>query len=167
MDHPANRDDAQLLAESRIERGRTGGPGGQHRNKVETAVTLHHAPTGVTVQAGERRSQQVNRKKAVHRLRLALALEIRRAVDPFAGPSDLWKQRIVDGKIVLSPKHRDFAPMLAEALDVLADRDYDVKAAAGWLGVSMSQLAKLLRHEPKALGRVNEARKQRGLRAIK
>jgi hypothetical protein len=167
MRHPAELDHEQLLAQCRVERGRSGGPGGQHRNKVETAVVLHHEPTGVQAHADERRSQEVNRKIALRRLRIELALRIRREVDPFAGPSDLWTKRTPNRRIVLSPKHHDFAPMLAEALDVVVDRSYDVKAAAAWLGVSMSQLVKLLRHEPKALSQINAERQRRGLRTMK
>lgn len=54
--HPAAIDPDELLRQCDEKRIRRGGPGGQHRNKVETAVVLHHRPTGMTAEASERRS---------------------------------------------------------------------------------------------------------------
>lgn len=47
---------------------RSSGPGGQHVNKVSTAVTLRHLPTGTSVTVQDSRSQAVNRKLARERL---------------------------------------------------------------------------------------------------
>jgi protein subunit release factor B len=52
-----------------IETYRSRGPGGQRKNKVETAVRLKHLPSGITVVATEHRSQSENRKLAFKRLR--------------------------------------------------------------------------------------------------
>jgi protein subunit release factor B len=52
-----------------IETYRSSGPGGQRKNKTETAVRIKHLPSGITVIATEYRSQAQNRELAFERLR--------------------------------------------------------------------------------------------------
>ena len=165
-DHPATQDDDRLLADCEMKFLRRSGPGGQNRNKVETAVILHHRPSGLLAEANERRSQAENKRESLRRLRFILALEVRRPVDPLGPPSPLWQSRCRGGRIALNPDHEDVPLLLAEALDVLEDRQLDPKAAAGVLGCTPSQLVKLLKLEPKALAKVNQGRSARGLRPL-
>ena len=161
--HPATLSYDALLQECRVERLRRSGPGGQHRNKVETGVRLLHHPTGVRAEACERRSQAENQRIALARLRVNLALEIRCPCAAGQNSSELWQSRCRGGRIDVSASHDDFPTLLAEALDRIAACESDVRQAAATLACSPSQLVKLLKKEPRALALVNRWRGERGL----
>lgn len=165
--HPATLPPEVLLTQCDVARGRASGPGGQHRNKVETAVVITHRPSGVSGQASERREQARNRAVALFRLRVNLALQVRETPHLPGVPSALWRSRARAGRIALNPEHADFPAMLAEALDVLGACDGDLPRTARLLDVTPSQLVKLFKDEPRALAQVNAARVARGEHALR
>ena len=167
MTHPASLPLEQLLADCQSRRQRRSGPGGQHRNKVETAVIFRHLPTGTEAAATERRSQEANRRVALFRLRVRLALNHREVSVANRSPSTLWASRCKAGRIQISAAHDDFPSLLAEALDTLYGVKGDVGQAASRLGCSNSQLLRLLRFEHAALAQLNVWRREQGESALK
>jgi len=159
--HPAALDDDALLRQCDETRTRRSGPGGQHRNKVETAVILVHRLTGIGAEASERRSQAQNRTVALARLRLRLALEHRQPADD--GPSTLWKSRVRNGRLAIAVGHRDYPTLVAESLDHLQATGFRTADAAAALGVTTSQLIGLFRRSAAVWTAVNAARIAAGL----
>lgn len=165
--HPASLADDVLLAQCTLTRGKSQGPGGQHRNKVETKVTIRHEPTGIEAHAGERRSQAQNKSVALFRLRLELAIHVRCPVPIGEIRTPLWLSRVsAAGRIACNPEHHDFPAMLALAMDVTAAANADLSQAAARLTCTPSQLIKLLQDHPPAMAAVNLARTDRGLKRL-
>lgn len=166
--HPACLGDEALLSRCELGTGRaTGGPGGQHRNKVETQVFLRHTESGLESRADERRSQIENKRVALRRMRLLLAMHLRTPVPIGPIGSGLWKSRVKGGKVRCNPEHEDYPAMLAEALDVVEACRGDLSRAALRLEVTMSQLVKLIKDHPPAFTALNQARRERGEHALK
>lgn len=160
MLHPARLTIEELLTQCDVQRTRASGPGGQHRNKVETAIVIVHRPTNIRGEASERRNQEQNRQQAILRLRVKLALQVRYVPEPSA--SDLWINRVRGQRISVSGSHEDFPALLSEVLDSLAAKEFQLPLVAEKFAITKSQLIKFLKIEPVALALVNRERAERG-----
>lgn len=91
--------DEELLAQCEVQAHRSSGPGGQNKNKRETAVRLIHSPSGVVAEGKDERSRAQNLRAALGRLRQKLE---RRAYRPPprrpTRPSRAAKARRLDAK---------------------------------------------------------------------
>lgn len=172
--HPARKTLEKLGLEVKYEATRSTGPGGQHRNRVATAIRVTHLPTNVSAMGTESRSQLKNKTMALYRLRNKLALHHRSEVGdadlcPPAAyvPSEAWMKRLKGQKIKVSINHDDFPALLAEVLDRLHIDLDDIGETATAFRVSNSQLIKFLASEPHALHELNERRKKSGHKPLR
>ena len=162
--HPSYLSEDLLLSQCEVRRQRRSGPGGQHRNKVETGVIVTHLPTGIKGEATERRSQNQNRQVAIFRLRTNLALHHR---TPATDSCEAWQGRTRSRRIEISASHYDYPMLLAHALNVLSENGMRPSKASFSLNVSTSQLIRLFRKDPSAFQHLNQLRKVQGLPPIR
>ncbi len=163
-------DDA-LIAQCEVDRYRASGPGGQHRNKTESAVRLRHKLSGVSAIGEDSRSQSENKLHAVRRLRSAIALELREPVrlEGFA-PSRRLAALVAGGTAPLGAKTKltgEYWAGMAELLDLLVAGSLEIATTAHRLGITTGALSKLLLHDDQVARVVNDLRRASGMRALR
>jgi hypothetical protein len=150
--------DEQLLAQCRVEAFRGSGPGGQKRNKTSSAVRLVHEQTGLAAIAGESRSQNINRRRALSRMRNKLSMYIRETVN-LSGLPDV---RVIE----ISRRSEQYPAAMGRVLDVLAHAGWSLSESARLIGVSSGKLSAFLAADGPLLAEVNRQRKIKGMRPL-
>lgn len=161
--------DADLLRQCETDTFRASGPGGQKRNKTDSAVRLRHPPTGLAAQAVESRSQAENRARALRRLRERIALEVRRPVDlgVYAPPEALLSLLGAGGRTRIGPRSPDYWPAVQALLDLFVAGDCSVSESAHRLGLSTGALSRFLLADSHLARAANGLRHQRGMRPLR
>jgi hypothetical protein len=159
--------DEQLLAQCEVDTYRASGPGGQKRNKTSSAVRLRHEPSGLSVIAEESRSQHENRARALRRMRQALYLWHREAIDPaqlapgaLAQRPEVVAGRGRDGRLHVGARDLRFWPIAGLLLDVLFACHGHVRETAAALGISTGNLVDFLRTDKNVWTKANVIRTQ-------
>lgn len=150
--------DDELMRLCRCDTCRGTGPGGQKRNKTESAVRLTHEASGMSVTDDHSRSQHLNRHAALRKLRLEIALQIR--VEPQA--LDKAAYQLVPGV-----NNALFPMWAAHVMDVLEAMNYHLAEAAAAMGLSTGRLGKELAQSPTLWQRVNQERAKRKLSTLR
>ncbi len=169
-------EDAALLAQCELETYKASGPGGQHRNKVSSAIRLHHRPTGITAICNDSRNQHENKRVALARLRGKIACQVRRPVtgQPLVLPEMVQSCLFVPrgggagkGRLQVGRKDHRFWIVVQFLLDVLEAGGGQLSTAASQLGISTSNFVTVLQEEKDSYVAAAEIRKRFGLGPIK
>ena len=141
------------------DRYRASGPGGQKRNKTESAVRLRHQATGIVVTASESRSQHDNRRRALRRMREALTLQQRQASGDCP---EYVTHACVDGAIRIGRKDPSYLGVVAFILDLLEESEGAVVPVTITLQVSTASLTRFLRSSDSCWQAVQQIRQSHG-----
>jgi hypothetical protein len=159
--------DQQLLAQCRMDAHRGSGPGGQKRQKTSNTIRLTHLPSGIHVVAGESRSAAENKMRAIRRLRLKLAADLREEIDVAAfEPPDWFLSIRRQNRIEVSHRHPFYAPLAGLILDLLKAMHGNPSNVATMLGVSTTAVIKTLEAEPQLWAAANRIRTELSMKPL-
>lgn len=169
-------DDRHLLDECDVHTYKASGPGGQHRNKVSSAVRLAHRPTGVSAHGDDSRSQHTNKRLAIRRLKMNIACRVRIDIDmqddylPDVVRRCIFHPRgrgpAVPQRLKIGKKDGRFWLVAAFLLDVLVAADGRLSDAAGRIGITTANLSALLKSDRHLLAAVQQIRQRASLRLL-
>ncbi|MEQ9365797.1 MAG: peptide chain release factor-like protein [Leptospirales bacterium] len=158
-----------LLAQCTRTPYQASGPGGQKRNRVYSALRLEHSPTGIRAESGAHREAARNRKDALRKLRLALAIAGSRLVplpllrgagttpeDPLDLPEAPDAYPAFRAKV--SAEHQDFPATVLKALVVFRGFGGELRPTAARLGVSPSAFGRYLKIDKFVFAEANRIR---------
>ncbi|MDR1760774.1 MAG: peptide chain release factor-like protein [Fibrobacter sp.] len=144
----------ELIRHCKIKHFQGGGPGGQHRNKTNTGIVLIMPEYGLETKSCESRSAHENKTHALHRMRLAIALNVREPLKP------LGEYRFPGSEGRIRSSNFGFPQFIAEVLDIAAENNGNPKPAAEIFGLTASALNRILGQEKIVLEKLKTLRKE-------
>ncbi len=142
--------DEELSGICRITFTKGSGPGGQKRNKTSSAVKVELPQWGISTADCTERSQFRNRTKALKKLRMQIAANIRKAPQH---PENME----------CSMHSASYPLFAARLLDILNEYSFEYRDAADFCGISPSGLLKKLYRDPELWQIIQKRRNTAGL----
>lgn len=147
--------DEELLSLCKTDHFIATGKGGQKRNKTSSAVRLTLKDTSISATASDDRQQSVNKLRALRRLRIAIALELRE--EPVS-----WS-----GQLDMNTKNSNYPQFIASLTDHLSSRNWQVSEVAKAFNVSTGKLIKIIAKDDSFWQYVNTERQKAGHKVLK
>jgi hypothetical protein len=169
-------DDEHLLAQCDVHVYKASGPGGQHRNKVSSAVRVMHRPTRASAHGDDSRSQHTNKRLALRRLRMNIACRVRVPFDlsrpelPEVVRECMFtpKKALPDAPPRLEVGRKDwrFWHVAAVLLDVLESAEGRISDAAAAVGIGSGNFTSLLKDDRHLLAAAQQIRSAHSLKPL-
>ena len=150
-----------LLRACKVSGYQGGGPGGQFRNKTNSGVDLRLSEFNLAIKSCESRSASDNKVHALHRMRLAIALNVREA------PKSASELKFPGSMGHIQPSNELYPQFIADVLDIVAATGGDTKEAARAFGLSPSALTKILHADKAVLAKIQQLRQSGGKPALR
>ena len=131
------------------------GNGGQKRNKTSSAVRLTLKDSNISVTASEDRQQSVNKKRAIRKMRIAIAMEMREEAKAWQGQLDM------------NPKNAQYPLFVAFLTDSLFEHNWQVSEVAKSMDISTGKLIKIIAKDDTLWQYVNKERQKNGYKPLK
>ncbi len=142
----------ELLKACKVSGFQGGGPGGQFRNKTNSGVDLRLSAFNLAIKSCESRSASENKVHALHRMRLAIALNVREA------PKATSELKFPGSMGHIQPSNEAYPQFIADVLDIVAANGGDTKEAANAFGLTPTALTRILHANKAVLAKVQELR---------
>lgn len=171
--------DPQLLDQCDVHVYKASGPGGQHRNKVSSAVRLKHRASGVSAHGDDSRSQHENKRLAIKRLRMNISCQIRCELSPDGILPDVVreclhvpkkrtsKEQTAELRLDVGRKDYRFWPVAAFVMDLLDAHQGRLGEVATALGVSTGNVSAFLKSERHLFAAAQHIRSNHGQKPLK
>ncbi len=150
-----NMSDEELLSHCKTGHYIATGNGGQKRNKTSSAVRLSLNDSDISVTASEDRQQSVNKKRAIRKMRIAIAMEMREEVKAWQGQLDM------------NPKNAQYPLFVAFLTDSLFEYNWQVSEVAKSMDISTGKLIKIIAKDDTLWQYVNKERQKNGYKPLK
>ena len=140
--------DQELMEHCVLDRFRASGPGGQKKNKTDSAVRIRHIGSGLIGLSSESRSQHVNKTYALRRLRLKIALTLRDNNQNDHIELKKFIQQTGTKTFTLNIRDPLYPIIVASLFDELSVNDWKISITAKKIGITSSALNRFLRSDP-------------------